>query len=356
MTVAGKADILPAYDCKESRLAKYKVTLIPGDGIGPEITSATTRVIKAAGIDIEWDVHQAGVAGVKENGSPVSEQLLESIKANKVALKGPLMTPVGKGFKSANVTLRQKLDLYVNYRPVTSIGGVSSRFEKVNLVIVRENTEDLYTGVESVISPGVTQAIKTVTEKASERIARWAFEYAREKGRKKITLVHKANIMKISDGLFLSTFREVAKEFTDIEATDRIVDALCMDLVMDPTRYDILLLGNLFGDIVSDLAAGLVGGLGMVPGANIGADCSVFEAVHGTAPDIAGKGVANPTALLFSALLMLRHLGEEAAADRIWKAIVLTLAMGECLTMDLGGKMTTEQYTDELIKEITSRG
>lgn len=336
-------------------MAKYKVTLIPGDGIGPEITSAMTRVIEAAGIDIEWDVQQGGLAGVKENGSPVSEQLLDSIKVNKVALKGPLMTPVGKGFKSANVTLRQKLDLYVNFRPVTSIGGVPSRFEKVNLVIVRENTEDLYTGIESVISPGVTQAIKTVTEKASERIARWAFEYAREKGRKKITLVHKANIMKISDGLFLSTFREVAKEYTDIEATDRIVDALCMDLVMDPTRYDILLLGNLFGDIVSDLAAGLVGGLGMVPGANIGSDYSVFEAVHGTAPDIAGKGVANPTALLFSALLMLRHLGEEAAADRIWKAIVLTLAMGECLTMDLGGKMTTVQYTDELIKEITSR-
>lgn len=336
-------------------MAKYKVTLIPGDGIGPEITSATTRVIKAAGIDIEWDVHQAGVAGVKENGEPVSEQLLESIRTNKIALKGPLMTMVGKGFKSANVTLRQKLDLYVNFRPVTSIGGVSSRFEKVDLVIVRENTEDLYTGVESIISPGVTQAIKTVTKKASERIARWAFEYARKTGRKKITLVHKANIMKISDGLFLSTFREVAKEYTDIEATDRIVDALCMDLVMDPTRYDILLLGNLFGDIVSDLAAGLVGGLGMVPGANIGKDCSVFEAVHGTAPDIAGKGVANPTALLFSALLMLRHLGEEAVADRIWKAIVLTLALGQCLTMDLGGKMTTEQYTDELIKEINSR-
>lgn len=336
-------------------MAKYKVTLIPGDGIGPEITSATTRVIEAAGIDIEWDVQQGGLAGVKENGSPISEQLLDSIKVNKVALKGPLMTPVGKGFKSANVTLRQKLDLYVNFRPVTSIGGVPSRFEKVNLVIVRENTEDLYTGIESVISPGVTQAIKTVTEKASERIARWAFEYAREKGRKKITLVHKANIMKISDGLFLSTFQEVAKKYTDIEATDRIVDALCMDLVMDPTRYDILLLGNLFGDIVSDLAAGLVGGLGMVPGANIGSDYSVFEAVHGTAPDIAGKGVANPTALLFSALLMLRHLGEEAAADRIWKAIVLTLAIGECLTMDLGGKMTTVQYTEELIKEITSR-
>lgn len=336
-------------------MAKYKITLIPGDGIGPEITSATTRVIEAAGIDIEWDVQQGGLAGVKENGSPISEQLLDSIKVNKVALKGPLMTPVGKGFKSANVTLRQKLDLYVNFRPVTSIGGVPSRFEKVNLVIVRENTEDLYTGIESIISPGVTQAIKTVTEKASERIARWAFEYAREKGRKKITLVHKANIMKVSDGLFLSTFQEVAKKYTDIEATDRIVDALCMDLVMDPTRYDILLLGNLFGDIVSDLAAGLVGGLGMVPGANIGSDYSVFEAVHGTAPDIAGKGVANPTALLFSALLMLRHLGEEAAADRIWKAIVLTLAIGECLTMDLGGKMTTVQYTEELIKEITSR-
>ncbi|RME28120.1 MAG: isocitrate/isopropylmalate dehydrogenase family protein, partial [Candidatus Zixiibacteriota bacterium] len=310
-------------------MAKHKITLIPGDGIGPEITKATVRVLEAAGVDIEWDVHEAGLAGIQKHGQSVPDALLDSIRANKVALKGPLTTMVGKGFRSANVTLRQKLDLYANLRPVKTIGGVPSRFDKVDLIIVRENTEDLYTGVESMIQPGVTQAIKTVTERASQRIARWAFEYARAHGRRKITLVHKANIMKISDGLFLRVFEEVAKEYPDIEATDRIVDALCMDLVIDPTRYDMLLLGNLFGDIVSDLAAGLVGGLGVVPGANIGDEYAVFEAVHGTAPDIAGKNVANPTALIFSSLLMLRHLGEDAAADRIWKAMVLNLAIGK---------------------------
>lgn len=333
-------------------MAKYKITLIPGDGIGPEVTSATVKVIEAAGVDIEWDIHEAGLIGIQKHGVSVPDSLLESIRENKVALKGPLMTMVGKGFKSANVALRQKLDLYVNLRPVKTIGGVPSRFDKVDLVIFRENTEDLYTGNETLIEPGVAQAIKMVTHKASERIARRAFEYAQRECRKKITLGHKANIMKISDGLFLRTFEEVARDFPDIEANDRIVDALCMDLVMDPTRYDILLLGNLFGDIVSDLAAGLVGGLGVVPGANIGDEYAVFEAVHGTAPDIAGKNIANPTALIFSSLLMLRHLGEEKAADRIWKAMVLTLAIGKNLTQDLGGNCTTEQFTECLIKDI----
>ncbi len=333
----------------------HQVTLIPGDGIGPEITEAVVRVMDAAGVDIEWDRQEAGIPAIQEYGKSVPDSLLESIRRNKVALKGPVTTIVGKGFRSANVTLRQKLDLYVNLRPVKSIGGVPSRYDKVDLVIVRENTEDLYSGIENIVTPGVAQAIKVVTERASHLIAKWAFEYAREHGRKKITLVHKANIMKMSDGLFLRTFEEVAKDYPDIEAEDKIVDALCMHLVMDPSQYDMLLLGNLFGDIVSDLAAGLVGGLGVVPGANIGTEYAVFEAVHGTAPDIAGKDLANPTALLFSALLMLRHLGEHEAAQKIWKSMVVNLAMGHHLTHDLGGKCSTTEYTDELIKEIRSR-
>lgn len=333
----------------------HKVTLIPGDGIGPEITESVVRVIEAAGVNIEWDRQLAGIPAVQEFGVSVPDQLLDSIRANKVALKGPLTTLVGKGFRSANVTLRKTLDLYANLRPVQSIGGVRSRYDKVDLVIVRENTEDLYSGIENLISPGVTQAIKVVTERASQRISRFAFEYARKAGRKRITLVHKANIMKISDGLFLRSFEEIAKEYPDIIADEKIVDALAMNLVMDPTRFDVLLLGNMFGDIVSDLAAGLVGGLGVVPGANLGDEYAVFEAVHGSAPDIAGKNLANPSALIFSALLMLRHLGENEAADRIWKSVVVTLAMGKVLTRDLGGTASTSAFTDELVKEIKSR-
>ncbi len=333
----------------------HNVTLIPGDGIGPEITESVVRVIEAASVDIAWDRQLAGIPAVQEFGVSVPDQLLDSVKKNKVALKGPLTTLVGKGFRSANVTLRKTLDLYVNLRPVKSIGGVPSRFSKVDLVIVRENTEDLYSGIENLISPGVTQAIKVVTEKASHRIAKYAFEYARAEGRKKVTLVHKANIMKISDGLFLNSFEQVAKDYPDIKAEDKIVDALCMNLVMDPTRFDVLLLGNMFGDIVSDLAAGLVGGLGVVPGANLGDDYAIFEAVHGSAPDIAGKNLANPTALIFSALMMLRHLGEDKAADRIWKSMVVTLAEGKHLTRDLGGDCSTSEFTDELVKEVSSR-
>ena len=333
----------------------HKVTLIPGDGIGPEITESVVRVIEAAGVDIEWDRQLAGIPAVSEFGVSVPDQCIDSIKENKVALKGPLTTLVGKGFRSANVTLRRKLDLYVNLRPVKTIGGVPSRFDKVDLVIVRENTEDLYSGIENTISPGVTQAIKVVTKEASDNISRYAFEYARANGRKKITLVHKANIMKISDGLFLRSFEEISEDYPDIKAEDKIVDALCMNLVMDPTQFDMLLLGNMFGDIVSDLAAGLVGGLGVVPGANLGNDYALFEAVHGSAPDIAGKNLANPTALIFSALMMLRHLNEEEAATKIWKSIVVTLAMGNHLTRDLGGTLSTTEFTDELVKEISSR-
>ena len=333
---------------------KHKITLIPGDGIGPEIAEATIKVIEAAGVEIEWERFEAGAPAVEKYGSPVPDELLDSIRKNRVALKGPTTTAVGTGFRSANVTLRQMLDLYVNLRPVKSIGGVHSRYQKVDLIIVRENTEDLYSGIESMISPGVSQAVKVVTEKASKRIAKYAFEYARAHERKKITLVHKANIMKMSDGLFLDSFREIAKDYPDIIAEDKIVDALCMNLVMDPTKFDILLLGNLFGDIVSDLAAGLVGGLGVVPGANIGDDCAVFEAVHGSAPDIAGKNTANPTALIFSALLMLRHIGENEAADRIWKAVLVTLSIGKNVTADLGGQASTTEYAEQLIKEIKS--
>ncbi len=333
----------------------HKVTLIPGDGIGPEITESVIRVIEATGVDIAWDRQLAGIPAVQEFGDSVPDQCLESIKENKVALKGPLTTLVGKGFRSANVTLRRKLNLYANLRPVKTIGGVPSRFDKVDLVIVRENTEDLYSGIENIISPGVTQAIKVVTKDASDNIARFAFEYAKANGRKKITLVHKANIMKISDGLFLKSFEEVSEDYPEIKAEDRIVDALCMNLVIDPTQFDVLLLGNMFGDIVSDLAAGLVGGLGVVPGANLGKEYAVFEAVHGSAPDIAGKNLANPTALIFSALMMLRHLKEEDAATKIWKSIVVTLAMGHHLTKDLGGTLSTTEFTDELVKEISSR-
>lgn len=336
-------------------MAQHKVTLIPGDGIGPEVTAAAVRVIEASGAKIDWDYQEGGEQAIKNSGSPVPIALLDSIKSSKVALKGPLTTPVGKGFRSANVTLRQELDLYVNLRPVKSIGGLNWRYHKVDLIIIRENTEDLYTGIEKTVSPGVTHATKVVTEKASRRICRWAFEFARKYGRKKVTLVHKANIMKLTDGLFLSVFQDVAREYPEIQSGDRIVDALCMDLVLDPTRYDVLVLGNLFGDIVSDLAAGLVGGLGMVPGANIGSDCAVFEAVHGSAPDIAGKNIANPSALIFSSLLMLRHLGEHKAADRVWKAIVYTLAINNNLTRDLGGTLSTEQFTNELINEMHNR-
>ncbi|MEW5701318.1 MAG: isocitrate/isopropylmalate dehydrogenase family protein [Candidatus Zixiibacteriota bacterium] len=326
-----------------------KVTLIPGDGIGPEITQAVTRIIDAAGADITWEVHEAGLKAFPDHGKPVPDTLLESIRQNKIALKGPLTTFVGKGFASANITLRKELDLYANLRPVRSLRGIASRYEGVDLIIVRENTEDLYSGIEHVVTPGVTQSIKVITQVASERIAHFAFQYARHRGRKKVTVVHKANIMKVSDGLFLDSARKVAREYPEIAFEDQIVDALCMKLVMDPSRFDVLLLSNLYGDIVSDLAAGLVGGLGVVPGGNFGFDCAVFEAVHGSAPDIAGKGIANPLALLFSGVLMLRRLERDDIADRIMAAAYAVLEQGRIRTPDLGGKATTEEFADAVI-------
>jgi isocitrate dehydrogenase (NAD+) len=330
----------------------HRITLIPGDGIGPEITEAACRVLETTGVGFEWETHEAGIRAYEKTGNPLPPVLLESIRKNKVAFKGPLTTLVGEGFQSANVTLRKELDLYANLRPVRSIEGVKSRYENVNLVIVRENTEDLYSGIEHMIMPGVTQGLKVITSHASIRIARFAFDYARKRGRKKVTAVHKANIMKLTDGLFLDSARQVAADYPDIQFDDKIVDNLAMQLVLNPNQFDVLLLSNLYGDIVSDLCAGLVGGLGLVPAANIGEEFAVFEAVHGSAPDIAGKGIANPTALLFSGVLMLRHLGENEAADRVLKAAFAVLKRGEVRTPDLGGKASTKEYADELVKEL----
>lgn len=329
-----------------------RITLIPGDGIGPEITRAAARIIEAAGAGIEWEVQEAGMKVFTEQNTAVPEALLASIRRNKIALKGPITTFVGKGFASANVTLRKELDLYANLRPVRNLAGIPSRYEDVDLVIVRENTEDLYAGIEHVVVPGVTASIKIITSLASERIAHFAFKYARQRNRKKVTAVHKANIMKLTDGLFLESARKVAAEYPDIEFEDQIVDALCMKLVMDPHRFDVLLLSNLYGDIVSDLAAGLVGGLGVVPGANYGDEFAVFEAVHGSAPDIAGKGIANPLAILFSGIMMLRRLQRDDIADRIKNAAFAVLQKGKVRTPDLGGKASTEEFADAIISEL----
>jgi isocitrate dehydrogenase (NAD+) len=332
----------------------HRITLIPGDGIGPEITEAAIRVLEKTGVGFEWEPYEAGIRAYEKTGNPLPPVLLESIRKYKVAFKGPLTTLVGEGFQSANVTLRKELDLYANLRPVRSIAGVKSRYEDVNLVIVRENTEDLYSGIEHIIMPGVTQGLKVITSHASVRIARFAFDYARKRGRKKVTAVHKANIMKLTDGLFLDSARQVAAEYPDIQFDHKIVDNLAMQLVLNPNQFDVLLLSNLYGDIVSDLCAGLVGGLGLVPAANIGELYAVFEAVHGSAPDIAGKGVANPTALLFSGVLMLRHLGENEAADRVLKATFAVLKRGDVRTPDLGGKASTKEYANALVRELDS--
>ncbi len=334
----------------------HKITLIPGDGIGPEITSAVVRIIEATGVAIEWDSYIAGAEALSRYGDPLPENVLESIRANKIALKGPLTTPVGKGFASVNVRLRKTLDLYANLRPVRNIPGLVTPFGDLNLVVVRENTEGLYSGIEHEVIPGVVESLKIITEKASTRIARYAFEYARREGRKKITAIHKANIMKLSDGLFLDCFRKVAPEYPEIEADDKIVDNTCMQLVMRPQQFDMLLLENLYGDIVSDLAAGLVGGLGIVPGANIGELGAVFEAVHGSAPDIAGKGLANPTALLQSGILMLRYLDERKAADLIERAMIYTLAEKKVRTRDLGGTASTTEYTEAVVASMRELG
>jgi isocitrate dehydrogenase (NAD+) len=330
----------------------HRVTLIEGDGIGPEVTRAVVKVLETAGLRAEWEGHLAGVRAIEQYGSPLPPELLDSIERTKVALKGPVTTPVGGGFTSVNVGLRKALNLFVNLRPVWSIPSVPSRYSGIDIVIVRENTEDLYSGLEHEVVPGVVESLKIITEAASLRIARYAFEYARAHSRKRVTAVHKANIMKMGDGLFLRCVRKIAEEYPDVVCDDRIVDAACMHLVLNPAQFDILLLPNLYGDIVSDLCAGLVGGLGVVPGANLGEEIGVFEAVHGSAPDIAGKGVANPTALLFSALLMLRHIGEGAVADRIMDAVVETLAEGKVRTRDLGGTATTMEYTDAICQRL----
>ncbi len=327
----------------------HKVTLIPGDGIGSEITAAVVRIIEAAGVEIEWESYIAGAEALSRFGDPLPESVLDSIRRNKVALKGPLTTPVGTGFASVNVRLRKTLDLYANLRPVRNLPGLVTPFGDLDLIVVRENTEDLYSGLEHIVVPGVVESIKIITEKASTRIARFAFDYARREGRKKVTAVHKANIMKLSDGLFLDCFRKVAAEYPEIEADDKIVDNTCMQLVMKPQQFDILLLENLYGDIVSDLAAGLVGGLGICPGANIGELGSVFEAVHGSAPDIAGKNLANPTALLQTGVMMLRHLGERSAADLISRAMIYTLSEKKIRTRDLGGTASTTEYTEAIV-------
>ena len=330
----------------------HRITLIPGDGIGPEVASTVVRIIEASGAQIEWGTHYAGAQALEKFGETLPKELLESIQRNKVALKGPVTTPVGKGFTSVNVGLRKALDLYANLRPIRALPNVPSRYPELNLVIVRENTESLYAGLEHVVVPGVVESLKIITEKASTRIARFAFEFARREGRKKVTCGHKANIMKLSDGLFLDCFRRVAAEYPEIAADDKIIDNACMQLVMRPEQFDVMLLENLYGDIVSDLCAGLIGGLGLVPGANIGELGAVFEAVHGSAPDIAGQGIANPTALLQSGILMLRHIGERDAADRVERSMLGVFEEGKVRTRDIGGTANTAEFADAIIAKM----
>jgi len=324
----------------------HRITLIPGDGIGPEVTEAVLRVLQASGVSIDWERHLAGVLAFERSGQALPVEVLESIRRNKVALKGPVTTPIAGGFASVNVGLRKALDLFANLRPVWNLPGVDARFQGVDLVIVRENTEDLYAGLEHEVVPGVVESLKIITERASTRIAHFAFGHARREGRKKVTAIHKANIMKLSDGLFLDCCRTVARAYTDITYDERIVDATCMQLVMNPGQFDVLVMPNLYGDIVSDLCAGLVGGLGVVGAANLGLEIGVFEAVHGSAPDIAGKNAANPTGLLLSGVLMLRHIDEGAAAERIMSGLGRVLTAGQTRTRDLGGTATTMEFAD----------
>ena len=331
----------------------YSVTLIPGDGIGPELADATTHVLESTGIAFAWDVQEAGEATIAKEGTPLPDRVLDSIRANGVAIKGPITTPVGTGFRSVNVALRQTLELYANLRPARSMQGVESRYEDVDLIIVRENTEDLYAGIEHRVGPDAAESIKIITRAASQRIARYAFEYAVKNGRSKVTAVHKANIMKLSDGLFLESCGQVAAEYTGrVQFEDRIVDNMCMQLVQKPELYDVLVLPNLYGDIVSDLAAGLVGGLGVAPGANIGDTAAVFEPVHGSAPKYAGQNKANPTALILSGALMLRHLGETDAAARVEEAVRAVIAEGTTVTYDLGGTAGTREFGEAVATRV----
>ncbi len=333
-------------------MIRHKVTLIPGEGIGPEVAAATRRILEAAGVQIDWEEIAGRSDSSADQGKSVNQAAVESVRRNRVALKGPMATAIAGGAPSVNVALRKKLELYANLRPVKNVPGVKSRFENVDLILVRENTEDLYSGLEHEVVPGVVESLKIITEKASTRIAKFAFEYAKRHNRKKIHAIHKANIMKLSDGLFLKSVRAVAVQFPAIEYKELIVDNACMQIVMDPQQFDMLLLPNLYGDVMSDLAAGLVGGLGVVPSANIGDECAMFEAVHGTAPDIAGKGFANPTALLMSSALMLDHLGERTTAERIQNALETVYREAKHTTRDVGGKAGTEEFADAVIAAL----
>ena len=335
----------------------YAVTLIPGDGIGPELAEATTRVLEATGLEFEWDTQTAGEATIAAEGTPLPDRVIDSIRRTGVAIKGPITTPVGSGFRSVNVGLRQALELYANVRPARTMQGVETRYDHVDLIVVRENTEDLYAGIEHRVGPDAAESIKIITRAASQRIARYAFEYALRNGRGKVTAVHKANIMKLSDGLFLESCQQVAAEYEGrVAFEDRIVDNMCMQLVQKPELYDVLVLPNLYGDIVSDLAAGLVGGLGVAPGANIGDAAAVFEPVHGSAPKYAGQNKANPTALMLSGALMLRHLGETAAADRVEEAVRAVIAEGRTVTYDLGGSAGTREFGDAVAARVAATG
>jgi isocitrate dehydrogenase (NAD+) len=331
---------------------KHTITLIPGDGIGPEVTKSTVEIIKAAGVEVEWETHLAGAQALAKYGTTIPKELIDSFEKNKVALKGPVTTPIGEGFASVNVELRQSFDLYANLRPIKNLPGVRSRYQNVDLIVVRENTEGLYSGIEHEVVPGVVESLKIITEKASTRIAQFAFDYARSNERKKIAAVHKANIMKMSDGLFLHCAKQVATRYPEIGFSDVIVDNACLQLVLDPLKFDVLLMENLYGDIVSDLAAGLVGGLGVVPGANLGDTHALFETVHGSAPDIQGKGIANPTAMILAATMMLDRLAENKAATSIQSALESVLTKGDCLTRDLGGSATTAKFAEAIVKEL----
>ena len=332
----------------------HKITLIPGDGIGPEVTHAVVRILEATGIKFEWESFQVGAEAFEKHGEYIPKELSESIERTRVGLKGPVTTPVGGGFASINVTLRKQFDLYANFRPIRNLPHIPTRYPDVDLIIVRENTESLYSGLEHEVVPGVVESLKIITEKASTRISRFAFEYARKNQRKKVHAIHKANIMKLSDGLFLRCSRKVAKEYPEITYGEHIVDNACMQLVMNPYQYDVMVMENLYGDIISDLCAGLVGGLGLVPSANLGENCAIFEAVHGSAPDIAGKNIANPTAVLRCALLMLRHIGEPAAALTIRNALDKVYRDRDKLTRDVGGKAGTSEFADSVIEAMQS--
>ncbi len=328
------------------------ITLINGDGIGPEISEAVVKIIDAAGLKINWEIQTAGADVAEKEGSPLPDRVIESIKKNKIALKAPVTTPIGKGFRSVNVQLRKELELYANLRPCKNFDGIKTPFDKVDLVVVRENTEDLYAGIERMVDDDTAESIKIITRKASERIAEFAFDYAVKNGRKEVCAVSKANIMKFSDGLFLECCRKIAEKYPDIKYREILVDNLCMQLVQHPEKFDVLVLPNLYGDIVSDLTAGLTGGLGLARGANIGKDYAVFEPVHGSAPDIKGQNMANPSALLLSAVEMLKYIGEKEYAEKIEKALLKTLKEGKVLTADLGGSATTTEFTDEIIKNL----